>query len=379
MLDYIIVGAGLAGSVMAERIANELDGKVLVVEERNHVAGNCYDERDENGILVHRYGPHIFHTDHEDVFRYLSRFTEWREYQHRVLGFIDGVKVPLPFNFNSMEKLFPPSLFHRIQEKLLERYAYGSRVPILELSGEDDPDVRFLADYVYRKVFLNYTVKQWGLRPEEIDPAVTERVPVVLSRDDRYFHDKYQAVPREGYTQMIRRMLNHRNIKLLLNTKHSEVLELRDGGFNFMGREFHGRVIFTGKIDELFNYTFGRLPYRSLDLHFERLDLEWFQEAATVNYPNDYDFTRITEFKHLHPVKTDRTVTLREYPCSHDERNDPYYPVFTEESQKMYREYRKLAEEIGNLTLLGRLAEYRYYDMDDVVKRALEVFEGEVR
>ena len=377
--DYIIVGAGLAGSVMAERIACELNRKVLVVEERNHIAGNCYDEMDPTGILVHRYGPHIFHTDHEDVFRYLSRFTEWREYQHRVLGFIDGVKVPLPFNFNSMEKLLPEGLSRRIQDKLLERYRYGSRVPILELLNDEDPDVRFLADYVYRKVFLNYTVKQWGLRPEEIDPEVTARVPVVLSRDDRYFTDTYQGVPREGYTRMIQRMLNHENIKLLLNTRHSEVLELRDDKFHFMGREFQGRVIFTGKIDELFNYSHGRLPYRSLDLHFERLDTEWFQEAATVNYPNDYDFTRITEFKHLHPAESEKTVTLREYPCKHDEGNDPYYPVFTDESRRMYEKYRKLAEKIDNLTLLGRLAEYRYYDMDDVVKRALEVFQEEIR
>jgi len=379
MFDYIIVGAGLAGSVMAERIASVMDEKVLVVEGRNHIGGNCYDERDENGILIHRYGPHIFHTDHEDVFRYLSRFTEWREYQHRVLGFIDGVKVPLPFNFNSMEKLLPEGLSRRIQEKLLERYSYGSRVPILELLNDEDPDVRFLADYVYRKVFLNYTVKQWGLRPEEVDPEVTARVPVVLSRDDRYFSDRYQGVPREGYTGMIQKMLGHDNIKVLLNTRHSEVLELRDGKFFFLGDEFQGRVIFTGKIDELFSYAHGRLPYRSLDLQFEGLDVEWFQEAATVNYPNDYDFTRITEFKHLHPVRSDGTVILREYPCSHDEGNDPYYPVFTGESRGMYEGYLELAGEIENLTLIGRLAEYRYYDMDDIVKRALEVFEEDIR
>lgn len=238
MFNYIIVGAGLAGAVMAERIADELDERVLVIERRNHIGGNCYDERDENGIIIHKYGPHIFHTDYREVFEYLSRFTEWREYQHRVLGSIDGRLVPLPFNLTSMRELLPESLSRRLEEKLLEKHPHGARVHILELMEEDDPDLRFLADYIYRKVFLNYTMKQWGLKPEEIDPEVTGRVPVVLSNDDRYFQDTYQAVPLRGYTGMIGRMLDHPNIKLMLNTSHDEVLELRDGSIFVMGSEF---------------------------------------------------------------------------------------------------------------------------------------------
>lgn len=278
MFNYIIVGAGLAGAVMAERIADELDERVLVIERRNHISGNCYD-------------------------------------------------------------------------------------------------LRFLADYIYRKVFLNYTMKQWGLKPEEIDPEVTGRVPVVLSNDDRYFQDTYQAVPLRGYTGMIGRMLDHPNIKLMLNTSHDEVLELRDGSIFVMGSEFRGKLVFTGKIDELFNYRYGELPYRSLDFRFEAHDMEWFQEAATINYPNNYDYTRITEFKHLHPVRSERTVIVKEYPCSHVRgENEACYPIFTEETREMYRRYLELAADYDNLVLVGRLAEYRYYDMDDIVKRSLDVF-----
>jgi len=375
MFNYIIVGAGLAGAVMAERIADELDERVLVIERRNHIGGNCYDERDENGIIIHKYGPHIFHTDYREVFEYLSRFTEWREYQHRVLGSIDGRLVPLPFNLTSMRELLPESLSRRLEEKLLEKHPHGARVHILELMEEDDPDLRFLADYIYRKVFLNYTMKQWGLKPEEIDPEVTGRVPVVLSNDDRYFQDTYQAVPLRGYTGMIGRMLDHPNIKLMLNTSHDEVLELRDGSIFVMGSEFRGKLVFTGKIDELFNYRYGELPYRSLDFRFEAHDMEWFQEAATINYPNNYDYTRITEFKHLHPVRSDRTVIVKEYPCSHVRgENEACYPIFTEETREMYRRYLELAADYDNLVLVGRLAEYRYYDMDDIVKRSLDVF-----
>lgn len=376
MFNYIIVGAGLAGSVMAERIASQLGEKVLVIERRNHIGGNCYDEVDDNGILVHRYGPHIFHTDHREVFEYLSGFTEWREYQHRVLGFIDGSKVPLPFNLNSLRMLLPPSLAERLEEKLVREYSFGERLHIMDLMRCGDPDIEFLAEYVYMKVFLNYTVKQWGLKPEDIDLEVTGRVPIVLSRDDRYFNDRYQGVPRDGYTAMIGRMLDHPGIKLMLNTSHEEVLELRDGRIHFMGSEFRGKVIFTGKIDELFGYRYGELPYRSLDLRFESLDMEWFQEAATVNYPNDYDFTRITEFKHIHPADSRRTTVLREYPCRHiDGENEACYPVFTDETRANYERYLELAREFEDLILIGRLAEYRYYDMDDIVLRALRVFE----
>ena len=382
MFNYIIVGSGFAGSVIAERIANVLNKKVLVIEKRTHIGGNCYDYRDRNGIIVHKYGPHLFHTNYKEVWDYLSNFTEWHLYHHRVLAFVDGKGIPLPFNLNSLYEVFPRSLAERLEQRLLSKYEYGSRVPILELKRTEDQDLQFLANYVYEKIFVNYTAKQWGKKPEEIDSEVTARVPVVISRDNRYFTDKYQGVPKEGYTKIFERMLSHPNIKLMLNTDFKEVMDvdLENKKLYFFGQEFKGKAIFTGMIDELFEYKFGELPYRSLDLRFETLEVEYFQEVATVNYPNDYDFTRITEFKHIHPVETKKTTILKEYPKSYEAGKDiPYYPVFTEEARERYNKYIELTEKFDNLILVGRLAEYRYYDMDDVVKRALEVFEENVR
>jgi UDP-galactopyranose mutase len=382
MFDYIIIGSGFAGSVIAERIANVLNQKVLIIEKRNHIGGNCYDYKTKEGIIVHKYGPHLFHTNYKDVFDYLSNFTDWHIYHHKVLAFIDGKKVPIPFNLNTLYMVFPESLARRIEEKLLKKYSYNSKVPILKLKEEDDEDLKFLADYIYQKVFLNYTAKQWGMKPEDIDPEVTARVPVYISRDNRYFTDKYQAIPTEGYTKIFERMLDNPNIKLMLNTDFKEVIkvDLENRKIYFMGQEFKGKLIFTGMIDELFEYKFGELPYRSLDLRFETLDKDWFQEVATVNYPNDYDFTRITEFKHIHPVDVNKTVILKEYPKQYKAGKDiPYYPVFTKENRELYNKYKELAEKFENLVLVGRLAEYKYYDMDDIVKRALEVFEEKVR
>jgi UDP-galactopyranose mutase len=382
MFNYIIIGAGFSGSVIAERIANVLNQKVLIIEKRNHIGGNCYDYRDENGIIVHKYGPHLFHTDFKEVFDYLSNFTDWIIYHHRVLAFIDGKKVPIPFNFNSIEQLFPRELAKRLEEKLLSRYNYGSKVPILELKKEEDKDLKFLADFIYEKVFKNYTAKQWGLKPEEIDPQVTARVPIYISKDNRYFTDKYQAIPKEGYTKIFERMLNHPNIKIMLNTDFKEVINIdfENRKIYFMRQEFKGKLIFTGMIDELFNYKYGYLPYRSLDLRFETIEKEYFQEVAVVNYPNDYDFTRITEFKHIHPVDSKKTTILKEYPKDYKPSKDiPYYPFFTKEAQEIYNRYREEAEKFDNLILVGRLAEYKYYDMDDVVKRALEIFEERIK
>lgn len=380
MFDYIIVGAGLAGAVIAERIANVLDKKILIIERRNHIGGNCYDEVDETGIIVHRYGPHIFRTNDKKVFNYLSQFTEWNYYQHRVLGFIDGKFAPIPFNFNSLRTLLPKGLANVLEKKLLERFDYGDSIPILKLLGEKDPDLQFLANYIYEKVFLHYTTKQWDLKPDEIDEDVTSRVPIVLSRDDRYFHDKYQGVPRHGYTRMIQNMLDHENIKIMLNTGHEEVMELKNNKIFFMGKEFNGNVVFTGKIDELFNYCHGELPYRSLDLQFEKLDVRWYQDAGTVNYPNNYEFTRISEFKHMHPTETENTIILKEYPVEHVEgENEPYYPIPTPENHEKYLKYKEMAEGYKNLILIGRLAEYRYYTMNDVIKKALKTFEEEMK
>jgi UDP-galactopyranose mutase len=382
MFDYIIVGSGFSGSVMAERIAKVLNKKVLIIEKRNHIGGNCYDYKDVNNITVHKYGPHLFHTDYKEVFDYLSNFTDWQPYHHRVLAFIDGKKVPIPFNLNTLFEVFPKSLAEKLERKLIDKYSYNLKVPILELLKEEDQDLKFLSNYVYDKVFKNYTAKQWGLKPENIDPQVTARVPICITKDNRYFTDKYQAIPNEGYKKIFERMLNYPNIKIMLNTDFKEVIDIdyANKKIYFMGQEFKGKLIFTGMIDEIFDFKYGYLPYRSLELRFETIEKEFYQEVAVVNYPNDYDFTRITEFKHIHPIKTDKTTILKEYPKSYQPNIDiPYYPVFTKENQEFYNKYREEVEKFDNLILLGRLAEYRYYDMDDAIKRALEVFEERIR
>ena len=382
MFNYIIVGSGLAGSVPAERIVNVLNQKVLIIEKRNHIGGNCYDYKDENNIIVHKYGPHILHTDYKEVFNYLSNFTDWHIYHHRVLAFVDGKKVPIPFNLNTLYEVFPKTLAEKLEKKLVDKYQYNSKIPILELLKEEDQDLKFLANYVYDKIFKNYTVKQWGLKIEDIDPKVTARIPIYISKDNRYFTDKYQGIPKEGYTKIFERMLNHPNIKILLNTDFKEVIDIdyENKKIYFLGQEFKGKLIFTGMIDEFFNFKYGYLPYRSLELRFETIEKEYYQEVSVVNYPNDYDFTRITEFKHLHPAKSEKTKILKEYPKACQPNIDiPYYPIFTKENQELYNIYKEEAEKFDNLIFVGRLAEYRYYDMDDTVKRALEVFEEKIK
>lgn len=376
MIDYIVVGSGLAGVVMAERIATQLNKKVLIIEKRNHIGGNCYDFKDENNILVHKYGPHLFHTNNKDVIDYLSKFTSWDIYNHEVLCFIDGKKVPIPFNFNTLYEVFPNQKAKALEAKLLETYDYNSKVPILELKKSTDKDLQFLADFIYEKIFVNYTAKQWGMKPEEMDSAVTARVPVFIGRDNRYFNDSYQMLPSNGYTSMINNMLNHKNIKIMLNTDFKEICTIKDKDFYLFDKKFDGKVIYTGQIDELFDYKFGDLPYRSVNMQFETIEKDFYQEKATVNYPNDYDFTRITEFKHIHPINTPKTTILKEYPQEYvRNKNTPYYPIFTNENQNKYNQYLEYSKEFKNLILVGRLAEYKYYDMDDIVTRALEVFE----
>ena len=380
MFDTIIIGSGFAGSVIAERLATQQNKKVLIIDKRRHIGGNCYDCYDEHGILIHQYGPHLFHTDNKAVFDYLSQFTQWQPYQHEVLAFIDGQKVPVPFNLNSLHALFPKSLADSLELKLIDTFGFGVKVPILELRNTDDRELKFLADYIYDKIFVNYTAKQWGKKPEDISPEVTGRVPVHISRDNRYFQDKYQAIPKHGYSKIFENMLNQPNISVLLNTDFKDVFKVNfeSGEMSFMGSRFKGQLIYTGLIDELFDSRFGELPYRSLDFKFEHLERDQFQEKTTINYPNDYDFTRITEFKHISQQTISGTSIVKEFPQDFD-RNDPaknipYYPVFTEENKVILDHYVDFSKNFPNITLVGRLAENRYYDMDDIVARALQVF-----
>lgn len=377
-----MVGAGFAGSILAERIANILNKKVLIIEKRNHTGGNCYDEKDENGIMVHKYGPHLFHTNEKSVFDYLSNFTDWHPYVHKVLAFIDGKKVPIPFNLNTLYMVFPETFARKLEEKLINTFGFNSKIPVLELKKSTDKDLQMLADYVYEKLFLHYTLKQWGMKPEEINPEVSGRVPIVINRGNNYFTDKYQVVPEEGYTKIFERMLHHPYIKLLLHTDFKEFIKIdtENSKIYFSGKEFNGKLIFTGMIDELFDYQFGTLPYRSLDLQFETVEKDYFQEVAVVNYPNDYDFTRITEFKHIHPVETGKTVILKEYPQDYQMgKNLPFYPILKEKNLELYHRYLELAKKFKNLILVGRLADYQYYDMDDIIKKSLEIFEEKVK
>lgn len=381
--NYIIIGAGFAGSVIAERIANKLNKKVLVIERKNHIGGHCYDYIDSNGFIIHKYGPHLFHTNYKEVYKYLSNFTEWELYNHKVLAFIDGKKIPLPFNINSIYEIFPPEMAKKLESKLISKYEYNSKIPILNLKKENDKDLKFLADFIYNKIFKNYTIKQWGVKPEDIDPEVTERVPILISKDNRYFTDKYQAVPKYGYSKIFQNMLNNKNIKLLLNTNFTEIIKINfeNKKIYLFNNEFKGKIIFTGMIDELFNYKFGNLPYRSLNLKFETLDKPFFQEVATVNYPNNYNFTRITEFKHIHSISIDiknssKTTILKEFPVDFiKEKNNPYYPIFTKTNKEKYLKYVEYSKQFENIILLGRLAEYKYYNMDQIIKHALDIFE----
>jgi UDP-galactopyranose mutase len=369
-VDWLIVGAGFTGCTLAERIATQLDQKVLLIDRRNHVGGNAYDHYDKNGILVHKYGPHIFHTNSKKVWDYLSGFTEWRPYHHHVLAVVEGKQVPVPFNLNSLELLFPRRLAERLECALLEAYGFGVKVPILKMRENPGAELRNLADYIYKNVFYSYTVKQWELKPDELDPSVTGRVPVYISRDDRYFQDTWQAMPRYGYSALFERMLNHRNVRVLLNTDYREL----EGMVRF------DRMIYTGPVDDYFDYLHGHLPYRSLRFEFVTADQERVQDAGTVNYPNDYDFTRITEQKYLTGQRSPVSTLVYEYPQPYvPGENEAYYPIPREENRGQYNLYLKEAEKLnGSVLLAGRLADYKYYNMDQAVARALKLFEESV-
>jgi UDP-galactopyranose mutase len=364
--DYLIVGAGYAGSVLAERIATQLGKRVLIVDKRSHIGGNAFDTYDAHGVLIHPYGPHIFHTNSLEVFDHLSQFTAWRPYQHRVLGSLEGQLVPIPFNLDSLTELFPAGYAARLEDKLVNRYGYGVKQPILEMMREEDAELKFLAEYIYKNVFLGYTLKQWERKPDELDASVTSRVPVNISRDDRYFADKYQAMPLHGYTRMFERMLHHPNIKIMLNTDYREIVD-------FVPFE---RMIYTGPVDSFFDHRYGKLPYRSLEFRHETLETTQHQPVGTVNFPNEYAYTRVTEFKHLTGQRHERTSIVYEYPKA---EGDPYYPIPMAEFNALYKRYEADAQQQAPKVLfVGRLATYRYYNMDQIVAQALSVFDKQI-
>ena len=380
--DILVAGAGYAGAVAA-RVLAEAGKRVLVLERRPHIGGNAYDCLDQAGVLIHQYGPHIFHTNDKRVFEFLSRFTRWRDYQHRVIANIPDEKggrmtYPVPFNLTSLETAFGGPEGKRLGSKLIEAYGAEKKVTILELRQNPDRSIAALADYVYEHVFVHYTMKQWGQTPEEIDPNTTARVPVFLSRDDRYFQDACQGMPLEGYTPMFERMLDHPNITVELGVDALARLDLSGDVLRVDGAPFAGQVIYTGQADELFSFRFGPLPYRTLDFRFETLERDDFQGYGTVNYTVDQDYTRITEFKHLTgQALPGATTIVKEYSRAYTGKNGeiPYYAIINPENNALYARYKAEADKFPNLHLLGRLAEYKYYNMDVITGKALYLAE----
>jgi UDP-galactopyranose mutase len=354
MFDYLVVGAGFAGATIAERLASCAGKQVLICDKRPHIGGNAYDHYDEAGILVHKYGPHIFHTNSRDVYDYLSQFTSWRPYEHRVLASVDGQLLPIPINLDTVNRLYGTSYTSAELEAFFASVA--ERVDRVRTS--EDVIVGRVGRELYEKFFRNYTRKQWGLDPSELDAAVTARVPVRTNCDDRYFTDTYQVMPLHGYTRMFQRMLSHSNIKILLNASYRDVERAIP----------HAHVIFTGPVDEYFDFRFGKLPYRSLDFQFETMDVPTMQRAPVINYPNEKPYTRVTEFKYLTGQEHPKTTVVYEFAKA---EGDPYYPVPRPDNATLYKKYQELADATAGVHFLGRLGTYKYYNMDQVVAQAL--------
>jgi len=355
--DYLIVGAGFAGSVLAERLASDAGKRVLICDVRPHIGGNAYDHYNDDGILVHRYGPHIFHTNSAEVFDYLSSFTDWRPYQHRVRAMVDGQLVPMPINLDTINQLYGLNLTSLEVDEFLKSLAE----PREEIRTSEDVVISKVGRELYEKFFRGYTRKQWGLDPSELDASVTARVPTRTNRDDRYFTDTFQAMPLHGYTRMFERMLDNPNIKIMLNTDYREIMDVIP----------YREMIYTGPVDAFFDYRYGKLPYRSLEFKHETHDVEVYQTAPVVNFPNDYAYTRVTEFKYLTGQEHRKTSIVYEYPRA---EGDPYYPVPRPENALIYKQYKALADMTAGVYFVGRLATYKYYNMDQVVAQALALY-----
>jgi len=356
--DYLIVGAGYAGCVLAERLASQRDKKVLLIDRRSHIGGNAFDSLNEYGIRIHHYGPHLFHTNSEKVVSYLSQFTEWHPYEHRVRSLVNGVLVPMPINRNTVNQLLGHSF---VTDAEVEKFYEREREATREIRNSEDFVVSKVGRKLYELLYRGYTRKHWGREPSLLSPSVCGRLPVRTNTDDRYFDDRFQAMPLHGYTAMFTTMVSHKNIHLEVRTPFLDVPQ-----------NIFDRMIFTGPIDEFFGNCFGALAYRSLRFEFETHEKEFVQPVAQINYPNDFDYTRTTEFKHITGQKNLRTTVAKEYAL---DEGEPYYPIPQAEYLELYQRYAAEAAKLSTVFFVGRLATYQYYNMDQVVAQALTLFE----
>ena len=374
-MDTLVIGCGFAGGVVARELA-ERGEKVKIIEKRNHIGGNCYDEYDSYGVLVHKYGPHIFHTNNQEVYEYLSRFTQWYDYQHEVVGNVYGKIIPIPFNLNTLMIVFGEEKGEKLKKELIDEYGENARIPILQMQKSSSQGIQEVAQYVYENIFLKYTMKQWNQKPEEVDQSVTARVPVLISYDNRYFQDQYQGMPLDGYTVLFENMLKHQNIDIELGVDAKDVLsfDFEHHKIYYLGHEFNGKIIFTGAIDDFFDHRLGTLPYRSLRFDFEHYDEDDYQGHGVVNYTVSEDYTRITEFKHLTGQKIKGTTIIKEYPEIYKNNQQvPYYAILNDENKALHQKYVQLLKDFPQFYLLGRLAQYKYYNIDGIVEEALKL------
>lgn len=373
--DVIVVGAGFAGATIARLLADE-GKKVLVIDKRNHIGGNMYDYRNKNNLLIQKYGPHIFHTGDINVWRFVNRFSDFFSYKHRVLGNIDGILVPIPFNFKSLELTHTKEEADLIKQEIRKEFSNQLKVSILDLLHSKNKTIKKFAKYVYEKVFVYYTTKQWGVHPNKINEKVLKQVPVMLGYADTYFYDKYQYMPSDGFTTLFKKLLKSKNISVLLNTNITSIVNFKRNDIYIYGQKYLGKFIYTGAIDELFNYKYGVLPYRTLKFVLEEHNCKYYQPAATVNYPTSKKFTRISEYKYfdLKNNKSKKTIIAKEYSSSYSlaSGSDPYYPINNEFNDNLYFKYKNLADKY-NIVLCGRLAEYKYYRMETTIQSAFIV------
>lgn len=359
MFDYIIVGAGFSGCVLAERLSSQLNKKVLVVDKRNHIGGNAFDFYNEDGILVHKYGVHIFHTNSKNIYDYISQFTAWRKYEHEVLASVDGMLVPIPININTLNKLY----YLDLSESEAKSFFESRAVPNMIVRNSEDVIVSKIGVELYEKFYKGYTKKMWDLYPAELDASVTSRIPIRTNKDDRYFTDEYQVIPLHGYSALFSKMIANKNIEILLNADYKDIKNTIP----------HDKLIYTGCIDEYFDYCYGKLPYRSMQFKHETLNTKWFQSCGAVNYPNTEEYTRITEWKYITGQEHNKTSIVYEFPTAVGE---PYYPIPRPANAEQYRLYERMADSISKdgIYFVGRLATYKYYNMDQVVAQALTLF-----